>query len=70
MQNAHIGQTVYLRGGRVFDAMKNGFLDQPRIGPLHVERIYRSGDHVRVKASLPGEIYGYHDACIDAFDSA
>ena len=51
-----IGNTVYLKAARVFDAALNRSIYRPRTGPFVIENVYLCGQHQRIKATSNGPV--------------
>ncbi len=45
-----VGTLVFLTAARVFDGLAGRYINRPRQGPFIVEKVYKSGEHWRVKA--------------------
>lgn len=64
------GDDVYLSAAdAVFDAVTGKTTPRDLSGPFVIERVYKSGDHWRLVASV-GEPYSRVDACVSQFEPA
>lgn len=62
------GDIVYQKAAdRVFDALANHWTNQPRRGPLTVDKVYRCGQHWRLSAHGSG--LTKIDAAVSAFEA-